>query len=169
VQGRRVQVEKIKPSNIKNESIRVEPNFKHRCNTPSCNTQNPSSRFLCDECTHEKYSAQSTSEIPDNSIKKIQEKPPAPSRPSYPSISTIEPKLVKIAPIGPDQTKWCCELCNYNQNSSDNERCISCDHDRRPQQNKSSSTKSFERPTTLQTNVELNRQGNLLFQSVLSD
>jgi hypothetical protein len=164
----RSQVEKIKPSNIKNDPIRAKSKIKHQCHTPSCNTQNPSSRFLCDECTYEKYSSQSTSETTDNSVEKIKEKSSTSSRPSYPSLSPTEPKPLKTHSVGSDQTKRYCELCNYNQNSGNNGECTHCGHGHRPQQTKSSSTNHSERSTALQTNVQLNKQGNLLFQSILS-
>ncbi len=165
----RVQAEKTKPNNnVKNEPISVEPNIKLQCNTPSCNTQNPSSRFLCEECTSKKCLLQSTSEIPDNSIKKIQEKPSAPSRSAHSSSSTIEPKPIKIDSIGSDQKEWCCELCNYEHNLHDNETCVYCEHGRRPKQITSSSTNYSARLINSQTNVQLNKQGNVLFQSVFS-
>jgi hypothetical protein len=159
-QARDDQVEKIEPSNDKKVLTHERPNSKPQCTTPFCNTQDPSSRVLCAECTNRRFSLSST-DSSDNSLEKIQEKSSVRTRPSDPSPYTAEPIPTKTDPIESDETKWCCELCDYSHNLNSNERCIYCEQGHRPQQITSSSTKHSERSSTHRDYDQLNKSGNI--------
>jgi len=164
----RVQAVKPKPNNDIIKPAQEKPDITFQCSSSFCNTQDPSSPSLCNECTSKRYSLlSSTSKISEISQKNFQEKYPTPFRSPYPSLFTTEPNPIRSDQIEADQTKWCCEMCGYTDNLDDNEKCIICEYGRRPKQTKSSSTKYSERPITVPANDQLNKRGNILFQSVL--
>ncbi len=166
-QGLRIQVHKLKSNNVINKPIREESNITYQCSTRFCNTQDPSSSILCDECLSRKF--ESTTMISDLPQEQKQEKSSISSRSSNLSWHNPEPKSMKIDPIESDPTEWRCEECSYDQNLIDNETCVVCEYGHRPQQTKSSSTKTSERSSTFKTDDQLKKQGNILLRSLLSD
>lgn len=135
-QGMRIQVEKQKPKVEIKKTIQEESTTTFQCSSPYCNTQDSSSRILCDECISRQYLT--TPEIPDISPKK--------------SSIDSEPKSTKI-----DQTEWRCECCDYEHNLFDNLVCVYCQLGCRPDPPKSSSAKHSERSTTFQPNDPLEK------------
>jgi hypothetical protein len=137
-QGMRMQVEKQKPKVEIKKTIPEESTTTFQCSTPFCNTQDPSSNTLCDECISRQYLT--THEIPDISPKKSS------------TDSDSESKSTKI-----DQTEWRCECCDYEHNLFDNLVCVLCQFGHRPDLPKSSSAKHSERSTTFQPNDPLEK------------
>ncbi|CAF0881409.1 unnamed protein product, partial [Didymodactylos carnosus] len=164
-QGMRVQADKLKQNNDIPKPVREEPIIKLTCNTPFCNTHDPSINILCDKCISALCVAPFSSEISDNPQRAIQTNPLVPP---YRSFNTTNSIPIEIEQIQTYETEWRCEYCDYPDNLSSNEQCIYCQQGHRPKQITSSPTNFCKSSITPQTGDQQTKQGNVLFQSVFS-
>ncbi|CAF1191569.1 unnamed protein product [Adineta steineri] len=124
-QGVRPQSVKIKASDDTRKPFEEKLRITPKCISSFCNTQDPSSNTLCEECLRSKVSSLSIPEVRNNSPLTLRDYSSNP--PYILDLTRMDTEETELHP-----TEWCCGICSYPNNLSDYERCVYCQEGRRP-------------------------------------